>query len=211
MATQVNHFDRSKPFYPLVMNYLVQLLGYKELAIRGFLGKRTISSDDIQRITPNFDNVEKSEIDSTLDKLQKLIGPLELKSEFQNDRIVIDPDEIAKELLEGNHEYFLSFYVRASFNIIVLAHEITKNTTYRDVGPLWEFLRHCRNAATHNGLFHFGRGEPSRLAEWGRFRIDSQLLGTPLFKGPNGQGLLSIGDPIRLLWDIEQAYPQMHC
>jgi hypothetical protein len=32
---------------------------------------------------------------------------------------------------------------------------------------------------------------------------------TPLMKDEAGAGLLSPGDPIRLLWDIEQAYPAM--
>lgn len=31
----VNHFDRSKPFYPLVTHYLAQLIGFKELLLRG--------------------------------------------------------------------------------------------------------------------------------------------------------------------------------
>ncbi len=39
MTTKVqkNHFDRSKPFYPLVMNYLILLIGFKDLAGRGVI------------------------------------------------------------------------------------------------------------------------------------------------------------------------------
>lgn len=33
-----NHFDRSKPFYPLVMNYVIQLIGFKELTLRSLTG-----------------------------------------------------------------------------------------------------------------------------------------------------------------------------
>jgi len=206
----VNHFDRGKPFYPLVMNYLIQLLGFKELAARGLIGAREISVEDLQKATREpFDTADRAAVESALGGLQKLLGPLELKSEFQNDRIIVDVDAIAEELIHGNHEYLLSFYIRAAANILVLAHEVTKDTSYRDTGPLWEFLRHSRNAATHNGLFHFTHGEPRRLAEWGPFRIEASLQGTSLFKDARGQGLLSPGDPIRLLWDIEQTYPNI--
>jgi hypothetical protein len=30
-----NHFDRSKPFYPLVVHYVCQLFGFKELSAHG--------------------------------------------------------------------------------------------------------------------------------------------------------------------------------
>jgi hypothetical protein len=37
-----------------------------------------------------------------------------------------------------------------------------------------------------------------------------ELHGTPLFDSLEEPGLLAPGDAIRLLWDIEQAYPDMH-
>jgi len=141
-------------------------------------------------------------------QIEKLLGPLELKTEQTNDALYVDGDDIAKEFVD-NHQYLLSYYYRGATNLLVLAHEMTKYASYRDTGPLWEFLRHCRNASSHNGLFNFRSGEPSRPAIWGRFQLDNSMHGTPLFKGDTGIGLLSPGDPIRLLWDIEQAYPAM--
>jgi hypothetical protein len=61
----------------------------------------------------------------------------------------------------------------------------------------------------HGGLFTFKGKEPCHPAEWGHFQIERTLQSTPLFKDEKGVGLLSPGDPIRLLWDIEQAYPSM--
>ena len=210
MNAPLNHFDRGKPFYPLVMSYVIQLLGFKELAVRGFMGPRDIRREDLQMVKHvQFNTTDQAAITSDLEILRKLSGPLELRSEFQGDRIIVDADNIAQELSGADHEYILSFYIRAAGSIIILAHEVTKDAPYRDTGSLWEFLRHCRNAATHNGLFHFNHGEPRRPAEWGQFRIETGLQGTPLFKDATGQGLLSPGDPIRLLWDIEQAYPAM--
>lgn len=207
MNTLINHFDRGKPFYPLVISYIIQLLGFKELAVRGLIGKRIVTRKDILNADSNYvsDFVSERVNESYI---EKLLGPLELRSEFQDNRIIVYPDEMARDLAD-NFSYILPFYLRAASSLLILAHEMTKDQSYRDNGPLWEFLRHCRNAATHNGLFHFIREEPRRPAVWGSFIIEIGLQGTPLFKDANGDGMLSYGDPIRLLWDIEQAYPDM--
>lgn len=33
----INHFDRGKPFYPLIMNYLILITGFKNNAARGVI------------------------------------------------------------------------------------------------------------------------------------------------------------------------------
>ena len=41
MTTTLGHsFNRAKPYYPLVINYVSQLIGMKELLIRGVVGPR---------------------------------------------------------------------------------------------------------------------------------------------------------------------------
>jgi hypothetical protein len=195
MTIPVNHFDRAKPFYPLIIGYVLQWLGLKELISRAVLGPRAIPQDAVQLgLQPEF--------------LRWLNGPLEMRSEFTGDRIGVDVDDIAREILH-EHMYLLPFLLRASGSLLILAHETTKDEPYRDTGPLWEFLRHCRNAAAHRGVFHFVHGEPRRPAVWGHLRIEASLQGLPLFKGEDGHGFLSPGDPVRLLWDVEQAYPSM--
>lgn len=210
MRVPIKHFDRAKPFYSLVMSYITQLFGVKELLVRGLIGPRKVNREEITRAAnfPHTDSTSSEYAEEARNKIEQLLGPLELLSEFSRDHITVDPDEIARELVH-NHAYLLPYYIRAAASLLVIAHEITKDRSYRDNGPLWHFLRHCRNAATHNGLFHFRAGEPSRPAEWGVLKIDVPLQGTPLFKGGNGKGLISPGDPILLLWDIEQAYPNM--
>ena len=153
-------------------------------------------------------NLQQQDIQLLITEIDKLLGPLELKTEQTNDTFYIDADAMATEFTD-NVNYLLSYYYRAATNVIVLAHEMTKHASYRDTGPLWEFLHHCRNAVSHNGLFNFRSGEPRQPAIWGRFQLVNSMHGTPLFKGDTGNGLLSPGDPIRLLWDIEQAYPAM--
>jgi hypothetical protein len=216
--TTPNHFDRGKPFYPLVMNYIVQLIGFKELAVRGVVRTQPYSGEILREIVKKLAGASApdesmqehtlKQVEEVTTQLSKLLGPLELRSEFQGNRISIDIDAIANELAT-NFNYLLPYTLRAAGHLLILAHEICKDEPYHDQGPLWEFLRHCRNAAAHGGTFTFLNNEPRRLAQWGHIEIIGSLQGTPLFKGENGKGFLSPGDPIRLLWDIEQAYPSM--
>jgi hypothetical protein len=201
-----NNFDRAKPFYPLVTNYIVQLFSYKELAGWDLIGRKPLLAviDDyvnsLQGSTSEKKELKKGMTD--------LFGPLQLRSEFQGNYIEVEFEEMAKDFA-SNFNYLLPYFIRAAGILLVSAHEFCKYHSYHDKGPLWEFLRHCRNAVSHNGKFNFKDGEPKRLAEWGQFHLDRSLQGRPLFKERRNIGMLSPGDPIRLLWDIEQAYPNM--
>jgi hypothetical protein len=216
ISIPINSFDRGKPFYPLITNYLVLLIGFKDLVARGAI--KAIEKDsglnatiNHSEFTSNLMNFFSSETVAKEFKqiLTEFKGPLELKSEFQDNYIKVELGDIANELLY-NGPYLLGFIMHSAGSLLILAHELSKDKTWHDKGPLWEFLRHCRNAMAHGGRFYFRRGEPIHAAEWGHLRIERALQGTPLFKDKKGYGLLSPGDPIRLLWDIEQAYPTMH-
>ena len=227
----INHFDRGKPFYPLVMNYLVQLLGHNELYIheidqrlsQGFerFTNLGVIVPQIKRskkiVFPQQEAIVERKLATELNALREsvaelserreiLLGPLRLRCDYNGKPIEINRDEIANDLV-NNHTYILGFTMLTAGSLLILAYEICK--THNDQSSLWEFLRHCRNAAAHGGKFNLTQREPRRPAQWGRFKIDKSLQGKWLFKGRGEKGLLSPGDPIRLLWDIEQAYPQM--
>lgn len=204
-----NHFDRSKPFYPIVMNYLAQLLGFKELALIGVVGPRELSEliskiPALKTIPPDRHNDAKKVVDA----LTAIAGPLQLRSELQGNTIDVDVHEMATEIA-GNSTYLSSSLMKSAGSLLIVAHEISKDKPWHGTTPLWEFLRHCRNAAAHGGTFNLIYGEPKRPATWGPFQITSSMQGMSLFKGVDLNGLLSPGDPIRLLWDIEQAHSAM--
>ena len=69
--------------------------------------------------------------------------------------------------------------MQAAGALLIVAYESTKQ--FHDRGELWEFLRHCRNAAAHNGRFHFRRNEPRYEAKWSSLDVTKPLQGTPLF------------------------------
>ena len=130
------------------------------------------------------------------------IGKPSLKSVFQGNSIDIDIDEIAEELM-NNYQYLLPFQMKAAGNLIIMCYEISKHT-YDDKSEIWNFFYHCRNAAAHGGLFKI---TVNRFpAKWGSLIITKELNKTSLFQVPGEGGLIGLGDPIRLLWDIEQTY-----
>ena len=135
-----------------------------------------------------------------------LIGRLALRSEVENTTIDVDADELAAELFE-NHHYLLTWALRTAGMLLVSAWETTK--AFSDQSPMWEFLRHCRNAASHGGRFDLLHGEPLRPASWRSLVVTPSLQGSPLFQEYVGLGLLSPGDTLRLLWDIEQGSPSL--
>jgi hypothetical protein len=202
------HFGRGKPFYPLVMQYALQLVGFKELAIRGAMG----GADIKQAVNQVVGLPEQKAIAAAnlAENLEKLLGPLELRSAVMGSQALLVPvDDIAKEVV--SNVWFLSTYLmRSAGSVLILGHELCKDMTAHDTGPLWEFLRHCRNAAGHGGNFNLLHGEPKRPAKWRSLEILPALQGTPLFqREKDGSYFLGPADPILLLWDIEQAYPSL--
>jgi hypothetical protein len=208
-----NYFDRSKPFYPIVMNYIIQLIGYKELLVRGLVGPPD-EDERLQLLLRKFPRAReeaeqnKEGLDKLREQIEVLTGPLKLVSVFQNNTITVEIDEMAQDVSE-NYLYLAWGMLPAIGNIFIVAYETAKEQGWHNTGPLWEFLRHCRHAAAHGGRFTFRGREPVRPAKWEHLEITREMQGLPLFKNAEGVGFLSLGDPIRLLWDIEQANPQM--
>lgn len=207
MPIKINHFDRSKPYYPFIINYICTLHGLIELISRSIFTKIE-HLDDMDK-DELFEALKlKPEIKEDFKKSKSktpLIGNLSLKSSYEKSNIDIDIEEIANDLFD-NYNYLFPYQIRAACTLLLLAYETTKE--YDDKTPIWNFLYHCRNAAAHNGKIEV-KARQKLSAKWGNFEITKSLDGTNLFYLPIKGGLLGIGDPIRLLWDIEQQYPQM--
>ena len=175
-------FDRAGAFYPLVISYLVKLHGIK--VVLGFSSAANLA-DQIPRDL----------------EVAKLLGPLELIVRQDSVRLNVELQELAQELV-SNLEYLLPIYAQSTQSILSGAHEAVLAMDH--TSKLTEFLRHARNAAAHSGNWHLLNGEPRRPAEWRGLVVSPSDNGRPLLKLGNGTGSLELGDPIALLWDIEQ-------
>src|SRR5262249_37091705 len=91
------HFDRSKPFYPLVIQYVMQLASIKDFALRGVIGPpkfRETATELFSRSGPG-----PAEIAKATEHLDAILAPLELKSAVRPCLFTVTQDEIAKELV----------------------------------------------------------------------------------------------------------------
>jgi len=204
-------FDPSKPFYPLVISYIVQVHGFIELASRGVISKLQEHSPEA---IENHISVEPSVKVKKFFKAgyesgtTALFGEQQLESKVIGQGIKINIQPLANELFK-DYEAPLGYFNRMTAGaLLILAWEIT--TPFHTHDPIWEFLRHCRNAAGHKGFFNFLHGEPKRPAKWRNLEILSSLQGQPLFFDPPTPGFLGIGDTLYLLWDIEQSFPNIY-
>jgi len=227
-------FDKAKPFYPLVMNFAVQMMGFKEamsiadvLLIRAMM-KKIFDSSHVEGVPyelivspsvaldgydlgyPYRDKLREllpPTVNQPIERLLthtspfEIVGPRPLKCRSQEDGIEISAEEIGSVYLADPQRQVEALEVSAG-SLLIAAYEALKSKS--DRGLAWEFFRHCRNAAAHRGRFNFYPGEPSRPARWKGMSMHPGLQGTPLFSILNDNGLIGLGDPFLLLWDIEQ-------
>lgn len=198
-----SHFDRSKPYYPYVIHYVVGLWAMKELAGYGLGILARAGEADLTPAAsePNEDSARRV----ANHRLVELLPPLELTRKSGGAATGVDIAELAEEITR-NHLYLFASTMRAAGGLLISAYEISKQ--HRDHGELWEFFRHVRNAAAHGGSFNFLGQQPTRAAQWRGIELTRALQGSPLFDGASQQsGLLGPGDPLSLLWDVEQTLP----
>ena len=189
------HFDRSKPFYPHVLSFFISLHGFKEALVSGILSKAGFRTEIV--FPENFPESTKAEL---RDAIQKLKAPLNLTVTNDTNTLDIPLDFVSQELID-NWMYLIEYLIPSASMVIALAYEDVKGKL---VGPQGEFLRHCRNAVAHNGKFEI-RGALKTPAAWRGMSISPSMHGQPLFKSPKQlNGYLNLGDPIALLWDVEQ-------
>lgn len=133
--------------------------------------------------------------------IESFLEPLEIESHGRGSTR-IELDQVCLQLIDDSNRV-VELAQAASGSLLISAYEQTR--AHHDHGPLWQFLRHCRNAAAHGGRFGLRPGEPRHLAEWSGIRIERSHDGTPIFHG-SVPGLLTTADLIWLLADIEKAH-----
>jgi hypothetical protein len=122
-----------------------------------------------------------------------------------NDPIYVEPDVLATELFDrGEIAQWRALHTIASAGLLLTTWEAASPFRAPDAeAPLWQFFRHVRNAAAHNSRVHLRPGQPDKPAIWKELSITASVHGLPLFHYPPDKGLLSPGDCLYLLADIE--------
>ncbi len=202
--------DPAKPFYGLVVGYLAQLHGLIELCSRSIsrqlerVPEPTRSRfDSAAPVTNAAEALKRIAAGGRTGLLgdQKLASrtssPLEVDIQRLSDALVADYPTVLEHLNEV-----------AAGGVLIVAWAITER--FYSTTPVWEFLRHCRNAAAHRGHFHFLKSEPRRPARWRDLEVTGELQGVRLLRNPHEPGFLSPGDVIYLLADIEVSYPEIN-
>jgi len=209
-------FDPAKPFYGLVVAYAAQVHGLLDLASRGLrLEWKTMRTRHKGVGLPEDQMVQmqcagvKDGYDEHVRAVLKsesgaLLGVQRLGTILGNG-VKVDTERLAATVFHQHGNPVPACAVMSACSLIILAWESTLDEHSYD--PLWEFLRHCRNASAHKGgRFNFKYGEPRRLARWRSVQIDSNLQGTPLFWDSQQEGLIGPGDALYLLADIEKQF-----
>jgi len=208
------HFDRGKIFYPLVVQYVTALGSFKELLGHGFVKlardvarHEGLGLDEALARNPSLAEHLPTDVASHRERFE-VLPALNLRT-TSDEPIGVDIEAISSELVE-RHPYHLHHWSQSAMTLLIAAWERCKAARKTRKDPAWEFLRHCRNASAHGNRFTFKGREPTRPAAWRKLEIVRPLQGTALFKEKQDcPSFLEPGDPVLLLWDLEQAYPDL--
>ena len=208
-------FSPDKPFHRLVVAYAAQVHGMLDLAARGMreewerfkAGHGAVLSDDelTQRVCTGIAEGYADHVRAVLESESSPLPGVQRFGAEDGPSVRVDTAKLARTLLQKNQDPITAFAVMSAGSLLILAWESTLDDHSK--APLWEFLRHCRNAAAHKGgRFNFLYDEPKSPARWRSLTIVPKLQGTPLFWNSDQNGLIGPGDALHLLGDIEKEF-----
>ncbi len=199
-------FRADGPFYGLVVCYLCQVHGFNEIASRGIRAQmqQLLDAEALRGMLDAFEDEPTREAARKIASggITGLLAESALHSEVAA-RVEVSIERLASSVV-SNHRAAIPHLNRLSAGaLLIVAWETTEAVHTKD--PDWEFLRHCRNAAAHDGRFSFRRGEPTRPAHWRGLEIVSALQGRRLLND-GAPGFIGPGDCLHLLSDLEAKY-----
>jgi len=210
-------------FYPLIATLAFSIHGMNDIFARGFIltVKDTVNSKDEFDLAVNtmpFSEIAKTEL-KQFETLTPIILAPEFHKKKSSDYIYFNANKSAKEL---PHPSLLDIYnqtISIAEMIIIAGYQKLMSYSPED-SDILQFFRHIRNAAAHNGKFHFTTGKNGTLdkngslkknAKWADFIITSELQNKRLFNESKSstEKFWDIGDLIDFLLDLENHYPEI--
>jgi hypothetical protein len=209
-------FDPTKPFHPFILAYQAAVHGTFDL-----LARRAVDLlGESYRANPHQEIVSVGTDIAVVSPERFIIGsktPLLTESNPRLGTVIgydfeLDVLALESEFYEHGSE-IIGTVMDAHLRMLILAcWAVIDKATMKRLEPTdtWQFFRHCRNAAAHNGHFRFDDVPKKSLAvkpvHWSGLSITVSMEGDPLFANKPGgvTGFLRPADIIKLLYDVEQ-------
>lgn len=220
MEYLIHKLDKDNFFYQSVMALSFAQFGINEMFARGFVIKHQALFPDLNDYINYVNGLDfPTEIKQQILKTQTFT-PLIFVPGFRtkdNSKVYrMDPDFSALKFVAEQGGYS-DKNIEFTHMTIISAWEKIMGLNLAD-SPTLQFFRHIRNAAAHNGKFHFDKqvinqasGELKLKAEWKKFIVTPTLQDLHLIARSKSDTdfFWDQGDLVEFLLDFENHYPEL--
>ncbi|WON94745.1 hypothetical protein [Sphingobacterium sp. UGAL515B_05] len=211
----LDEFDKDKPYYHYVYQYLVNFYGSTILWNKYFLSElskieKTLRTGNVwEEYIDGFDlrNDEKMYLKEGVPQYPRLLFPSNLVNSFDRNTILINDDNMVSKIDKVDRR--IEGLSKMSNMLIVMAFEsLPASVRYLKSDALANFFYHCRNAAAHGGKFNITNNKRFP-AKWRSLEVKNDLNGANLVIDSEGKGFLKPMDIVLLLLDAERKYKNL--
>ena len=220
MEYLIHELNKDNFFYQSIATFSFAQFGINEVFARGFFLKHRVKFPDEKQFKDYIKSLNFSgEVEQEIFKTQTFTPLIFVPGFRTKDRtnlyrmipnysavqFVDEQRGLTTKHLELTHMTIISAWEKiAALNLL--------NT------PVLQFFRHIRNAATHNGKFHFDNkvidkttGQLKQKAEWKTFIINPNLQDIHLIARDKNDTVFFFdqGDVVEFLLDFENHYPTL--
>lgn len=224
MEFLIHKLDKDNFYYQSIMTLAFAQFGINEMFARGFVLKHQATFPNLADYISYIDNLGfPSEVKAQILNTQTFTPMIFVPGFTTKDKTSVyrmDPNSSALKFVEEERG-ITGKNIELTHMTIISAWEMFMALKPID-SPILQFFRHIRNAAAHNGKFHFDKkvidassGELKLEASWKGFVITAKHQGVHLIpKDKNdNDSFLDQGDLVEFLLDLENHYPELknHC
>lgn len=216
----IHNLDKNNFFYSNIVTLAYTQFGIDELISRGFFLQkcRQYPNRDsfIQHIkTFSFPKEVEDQIFQTRTFTPMIFVPGFTTRDKQT-TYQMEPNTSAIHFINDT-QGITKTNIELTYMTILIAWEKALAFNLNDT-PVFQFFRHVRNAAAHNGKFHFDKkvinqqtGDLVKKAEWKNFQIVSAMQNMPLVACDKNDttNFWDQGDLVEFLLDFENHYPEL--
>ncbi len=221
---QINFSEISKEnyFYSLIVILGASIHGLNDLYSRGMILKVKDETNDIDEYKKFFNQDHFEEHIKRDLKNFKTFTPqifsFECNKLNRKESYYLDIEKFSKNLIDSDVLEIYEIHILSVIHITIITAFEKINKKSLKQSEVFQFFRHIRNAAAHNGKFHFtpnvinkNTGQLIFGAKWSDFEITSNMQNQNLFNSSKSSNdrYWNYGDLIDFLIDFENHYPEL--